>query len=392
VSGSEQRNIIILTTHDHEFANPQGLYLASSLVSAGNHVTFVGPIAEIASKQLMGKGVKVIYIGIDFHQLIRVQGIYFVVWYSWLFLNYLFKILLVTRHKADQIIGINTTSCRAAWFLYKLRRTKSYVCYLLDIWSHWLQANDKRDSFNNRVWSDSELIVLSNQERCDLFAEVYPHLLTRLKVLHNAPTIHWPDQPIVPVSLVHSPLSLCYTGNIGQWSNLSVIIRAIALSQKKVYLAIAGVCREPWYMEELQNIIKEYKIEEQISFAGYIPRDKLVNFVNQAHATVCFYAWRDSNIDVNFKLCAPNKVYESLALGRPVIASDNPTLTFLSKNQIGWNVNIDEVTEVANLLQILANNPDLLTTTGLRARNVFENTLNFEKEFAGIEGSFRSKP
>jgi glycosyltransferase involved in cell wall biosynthesis len=374
-------SVVVLSDHDHEITNPQALYLAAALAEDGYRVTFVAPLSGNALYYLQARNVRVVRI--NHHWPKHEANLFFFGHYLFLLTIYILKLMFSIPRSTDLILAINQSPCRAAWFLHRFGWTHSYVGYLLEIWDRWLRPSDMRGFFNRMVWSRCELAILSNDARCRLFEDAHPKMAGRTVVLHNVQPSDWPGRPLRPISNVEGPLLLGYIGSIYKWTRLSLMLEAIAACQHPIRLLIGGIVRDPSYMKELELKVSEWRLDSQVTFVGPVPRDRLPDLIEQVHATVCFYPWR-SKADINFQLCAPNKIYESLALGRPVIASDNPTLSFLEEQGMGWNVDIEQPPELVRLLDALAENREAVIAAGQRAHQVCQETLNFEIDSATV--------
>jgi len=64
------------------------------------------------------------------------------------------------------------------------------------------------------------------------------------------------------------------------------------------------------------------KLLKKVYFAGMVPQYDLAAFVDHAIASVILY---DSSL-ANLRLCAPNRLYQALARGTPVLVGSNPPM------------------------------------------------------------------
>jgi hypothetical protein len=73
---------------------------------------------------------------------------------------------------------------------------------------------------------------------------------------------------------------------------------------------------------------KQWKtFDEKIFFTGMVPQFKLVDYIDNSLASVILY----NSEKLNSRLCAPNRLYQAVARGIPVIVGSNPPMKNLVK-------------------------------------------------------------
>lgn len=152
------------------------------------------------------------------------------------------------------------------------------------------------------------------------------------------------------------------------------------------------------YQKRLINEIFEGYHENsdiRVGFAGFGPFSNTAieldanydNFVYHGQVTykecldmesraICLSAIYEPTIR-NHRLCAPNKFYESLALGKPVIVCKGTGIDrIVEDNHIGVVINYD-VDEFYSAIRWLKENPILCSEMGVRARKLYEQKYNW---------------
>ncbi len=383
IHGSEQKRIAILSLKDHEYSDPQPVYLAATLADDGHNVTFIAPLSQQAMEYLRSLNVSAVKIA---HRLPTKQHASrslfararFLLQYIITYAIYCIQLVFVMPQSVDVIIGTDRYADRVVWLFRHLWPGARHIVYLLELYEHYLENRGWFKLVDRRMWGHAEMIILPNSARCEWFERQLPFLVGRTRSLLNCPLSTWPNHIPRPITERPWPLTLSYIGSISPSTGLHFLLESIAECRRPVRLLLAGIIRDYQYMSRLEDYVESRELQDRILLLGRLPRAEIPDIIERAHVSVAFYPWRSPKTDVNFKLCAPNKIYESLALGRPVIASDNPSLAFIAEEQLGWLVDIEHPSALRSLLEELADDPMAVQDVAQRARRRFLDDMNFE--------------
>jgi len=165
--------------------------------------------------------------------------------------------------------------------------------------------------------------------RCEAIVTVNDFLADALQRLHGGArpiVVHNSVDPsTVPArgagrlraSLPGAGPLLLFQGWLGRERNLDVMVRATALLPPPVRLAIVGYGEhEP----VLRTLAKELHVADRVHFLGAVPSHELPAYTIEADLGLIPYL----PIDLNHRLCSPNKFFEFVAAGVPVVAHDLP--------------------------------------------------------------------
>ncbi|MCL6429530.1 MAG: glycosyltransferase family 4 protein [Anaerolineae bacterium] len=110
-------------------------------------------------------------------------------------------------------------------------------------------------------------------------------------------------------------LRLVQHGTITENYGIQVVLEAIRLlgPQHRVHFDIVG---QGEYRPALEALARRLGVEEQVEFHGFVVRERLMKLLTQADIGV---------VPMLFEYQSPNKMFEFVALGVPVIASDRQT-------------------------------------------------------------------
>lgn len=117
------------------------------------------------------------------------------------------------------------------------------------------------------------------------------------------------------VSKSKDPL-IIYLGRLKKYKSVQHLIKAFARLRARVDRATLVILGDGDYRRALEDLVKALRLEDAVSFAGFVSTDLKVEFLRKAWVAVCpslKEGWGLTNIEAN-------------ACGTPVIAADVPGL------------------------------------------------------------------
>lgn len=112
-----------------------------------------------------------------------------------------------------------------------------------------------------------------------------------------------------------------YFGGIYAGRHIHDIVESAALLPDHIHVALMG-SGDPEYLKKIGNTLDELHLHNRIHLLSPVPANILVNFVSTADFAFVLYDDRS----LNNRLCSPNKLFESIAAGLPMVATSNPLL------------------------------------------------------------------
>jgi len=174
-----------------------------------------------------------------------------------------------------------------------------------------------------------EIIIVANKERCNfLFKKLgKKNLNSQFHVIENFIDQRFASLPkgILPEEVkewLNGKPYLLAQGGADPGRYINEVVEAI-INLEAIKLIIVGPYSEE-IIYKLQNKWGDI-IKEKIYFAGLVPQNKLVDFSDYALASIILYT---KDIE-NFWFCAPNRLYQALIRGIPVIVGINPPMANL---------------------------------------------------------------
>jgi glycosyltransferase involved in cell wall biosynthesis len=106
-----------------------------------------------------------------------------------------------------------------------------------------------------------------------------------------------------------------YQGWIASERNLDTLVRSAAGFPSDAYLVVIGYGE---HQKDLERIAEEEGIGDRVRFLGRIEPDRIMSLTRGADLGVIPY----QPVDLNHELCSPNKFFEFVQAGVPVVAHD----------------------------------------------------------------------
>jgi glycosyltransferase involved in cell wall biosynthesis len=116
----------------------------------------------------------------------------------------------------------------------------------------------------------------------------------------------------------HTPVVL-YQGGLLRGRGLTEVVRSAAYYPSGVALVLLGYGT---LRDELEALARAEGLSDRVRFVDAVPPDDLLSFTASATVGVVPY----QPVSLNNRLALPNKIFEYLAVGLPVVVSDIPEL------------------------------------------------------------------
>jgi glycosyltransferase involved in cell wall biosynthesis len=175
---------------------------------------------------------------------------------------------------------------------------------------------------------------------------------------------------------------ILYHGGLFPSRGIEQLITAMAdVSQADLVLMGYGTMES-----ELPRLVEASPARDRIHVMGAVPPDQLHDWV--AAADVVAMPIQPSTL--NHRLTTPNKLFEAMAAGVPVVASDLPGMaTIVAATGCGILCDPTDPASIARSIRaILESPPDVRRTFGERGRRAADETYNWEAQAAILLGEY----
>ena len=174
---------------------------------------------------------------------------------------------------------------------------------------------------------------------------------------------------------------VCYIGGIAKIRGIQEVCAAMALLKSDARLNLGGLFSEP----SLENEVKSLPGWQRVNSMGFLDRDGVREVLRYSMAGLVTFLPKPNHIDAQ-----PNKMFEYMSAGIPVIASDFPLWCEIIKgNNCGLLVDPLDPAAIAKAIDYLVENPMESQRMGENGRRAVENRYNWgqeEKKFLQFYG------
>lgn len=220
------------------------------------------------------------------------------------------------------------------------------------------------------IISKANATIICTEERKEQIKGSHPQ---KLYVIHNSPIIESEAELNCKQNVTKNEkdsstlLTIGYVGGLTKPRFIKQVIN-IAKNNPAVKLKIAGFGYLESYVKKAANG------HENIKYFGRVSYEEALKLYSQCDVMFAMY---DPNIP-NHRYSAPNKVYEAMMLGLPIIVANGTGINKLVEDkQIGFSVKYAEK-EFTEKINYLISNKDLLSQFKKNSRNAYD-TYSWQK-------------
>lgn len=190
----------------------------------------------------------------------------------------------------------------------------------------------------------ADLVIAANEERCRIVKSIYK--------LHNCISVtNISDINISLYSNSTEPKNIIvYQGILNSERRVDLFIKVLKFLPPYVLLKLIGGGDIEYY----RNMAKQLGVEERVIFTGRLPYAELMK--ETIECKIGFVTYRMD--DLNNIYCSPNKLYEYIQAGLPIIVTPQPFLVdVVKKYGIGevWDNRDENIKNLAEKIEKIIN-------------------------------------
>lgn len=168
--------------------------------------------------------------------------------------------------------------------------------------------------------------------------------------------------------------NVAYLGGLAPFNGPEQMIRAMAALPDSAGIRLVLGGRAP--TTEYEATLRAMPGHERVEFVGWVDRSRMAEVFADARAGLVVYQPTPNIMD-----CEPNKFFEVMSAGLPLIASNLPHWqAFIAAHDCGVVVSPDDPAAIARAIQELVDDPVRSEAMGRRGRALVEHEYNWEAE------------
>lgn len=199
--------------------------------------------------------------------------------------------------------------------------------------------------------------------------------------IHNYPSIFdLPLQNLTPY--VDHPKNIVYVGNITEVRGIRQILMALDLISESTKLILGG----KFSPKTLSHDLAELSVWQRVQYLGFLDRKEVVAAFSNAKVGLLIYLPVPNHLEA-----LPNKLFEYMAAGLPIVVSDFPLWKKVIEDyDCGLVVNPYNSKNIAEAIQWLLDNPNDAHRMGENGRRAVETRYNWSSEAKKLKKLYMS--
>lgn len=197
----------------------------------------------------------------------------------------------------------------------------------------------------------------------------------KVTLVRNVPILGELTAP-VDIPFVTRPENVVYVGGLAEFNGVEQMVLAMERlpEDSNIRLILGG----KFSSSEQENAIRALPGWERVDYYGWVGREQIAGLFMQARAGLVVY-----QPTPNIMECEPNKFFEILSAGLPLIASNLPHWSkFIQQYECGTVVSPSDPCAIAVAIQSIVSQPDKAEEMGRRGQRTVIDDYNW-----GVDGS-----
>lgn len=284
-------------------------------------------------------------------------------WFLWVFSH----LKTVTQQKGTFIIhACNLDTGIPSLLFYKKYKSDS-LKFVYDIYDYYVDSHHipsilqkHIDNLEITAINSADLTIICNEERKRQITKAIPK---KLLVIHNAP-----DLRDVNLSITGNLYDYAYCGSLAPARLIKEILDSYNKNQD-IRMVIAGYGMYDTLAKATSLKYTNFHYKGTLSYPEVLKMEASAKILSAIY---------DPSI-ANHKFAAPNKFYEAMALGKPIIVCEGTGIDLVVKKYELGIVIPYEAKSFYEAMRKLLENPNLCNQMGSRAKGLFLNKYNWSK-------------
>jgi glycosyltransferase involved in cell wall biosynthesis len=211
----------------------------------------------------------------------------------------------------------------------------------------------------------TEVLFLVDEAR---YEEVRGARISKIAYIYNSPPDYFDVNQTKKLGNTGPEMTVFYAGIINQVRGLHLMARAVH-DMDGVRLILAGAVHDKTFLEN------SVLISKNIQYLGWLPSYEDV--IKETLKADILFRLSDPGIPKT-KYESPNKLFEAMMCGKPIIVSDRSSMADIVRNEnCGLVAPYEDVDAIKEAILKLKNNPELRQELGQNGRRAYENRYSW---------------
>lgn len=209
--------------------------------------------------------------------------------------------------------------------------------------------------------------------RIDAVVSATPHIAERFARVAkvSVPVVNYPlesELQLAPEGL-REPATFCYAGAVTRHRSAVEMVRATSLSGSR--LLLAGPVEKG-----LLPVLEAMPEWKSVEFLGQVSRDEVQHMMARSVAGLLFYYPEPNHVNA-----LPNKLFEFMSAGLPVLCSDFPFWqSMVEKEAVGYSCSPFDAEAIAVLMRKINADPEAAVRMGLKGHQLVIDRYSWRPE------------
>lgn len=286
--------------------------ICTSLTNAGFDVLLIGPKWPKQTNPLLEKPYRQLYISLPMRSS---KLMYLIFWWKVFF--------YVMRHKVDILGAIDLDTVIPVYFASKLKKNCIRIYDAHEIFTEMQEVNSRKNVKRLWEWIGKKFIpkfphgYTISPSYAAFFKEKYG---VNYSVVRNATILRDFKVPEKKNKII------LYQGAVNKGRAFEYLIPAMKLVESELWIVGFGN-----FMDELQELILEHKVENKVKLLGRKPPEELKKYTEQAWIGITLFDNSENGIS-NY-LSMANRFFDYMHHGVPQIACDFPEYRLVNEER-----------------------------------------------------------
>ena len=172
---------------------------------------------------------------------------------------------------------------------------------------------------------------------------------------------------------------VCFVGNLAPWQGVEYLIKAAPIVLEEVPEARFLIVGDGMVREELENMVAEMDLQDKFLFTGSVSFDMVPRYINVSD--VCTVPKK-----MMLSGFSPLKLYEYMACGKPVVATDTDGFEIVKIYNTGLLINPENPIFYSNAIINLLQSEQLCEKMGAEGRKLVVRKYSWKNTAMKIAG------